>query len=244
MTDDGTESAMDPRETARGRPGGDESRARILVTAGELFAERGFNGVSTRELAKAANVNVSAIAYYFRGKKGLYRAVISQVIEDTQPFFAPVAERIRTGVAEAGNDRDALAKLVSWLIEALLSAVLNKDRMRWQMGLMLREFHQPSDGFQILLEQRIHPMHDAVARLVGAATGRGEKDPETLLLTCSLISQCMAFGAAQSVVCARLGWERYTPEAVGKVIETVRHVVLSMLDLDTSRPSSGSVRSC
>ena len=42
---------------------------------------------------------------------------------------------------------------------------------------------------------------------------RSEKDPETLLLTCSLISQCMAFGAAQSVVCARLGWERYTPEA-------------------------------
>ena len=78
---------LEARSQERGRPGGDESRARLLATAGELFAERGYNGVSTRELAKAADVNVSAIAYYFRGKKGLYRAVFKQLIEDTNPFF-------------------------------------------------------------------------------------------------------------------------------------------------------------
>lgn len=229
---------------ARGRPGGDESRARILAAAGELFAERGFNGVSTRELAKAATVNVSAIAYYFRGKTGLYRSVVNQVIADTQPIFDPVAERVRAGVAAAGKDRQALADVASSLIEALLGAVLSDSRMRWQMGLMLREFHQPSDGFQLLLEKRIHPIHDAVATLVAAATRRDERDPETLLLTCSLISQCMAFGAAQGVVCARLGWGRYTPDAIRSVTATVRHVVLSMLRLpSTGLPEAGD-RSC
>ena len=93
------------RSQGRGRPGGDESRARLLASAGELFAERGYNGVSTRELAKAADVNVSAIAYYFRGKKGLYRAVFKQLIEDTNPFFLPTADHIRQGVIDAGSDK-------------------------------------------------------------------------------------------------------------------------------------------
>ena len=91
MVETQSEPDGETKNSGRGRPGGDESRARILKCAGQLFAERGFNGVSTRELAKAAGVNVSAIAYYFRGKKGLYRAVFNQLIEDTNPFFQPTA---------------------------------------------------------------------------------------------------------------------------------------------------------
>ena len=55
-----------------GRSSGENSRARILEAAGQLFAARGFDGVSTRELAAAARVNISAITYYFQGKNGLY----------------------------------------------------------------------------------------------------------------------------------------------------------------------------
>ena len=216
---------------SRGRPGGDESRARILASAGQLFAERGYNGVSTRELATAAGANVSAIAYYFRGKKGLYRAVFHQLIEDTDPFFRPTAERIKQDVLAADGDRRKLAKLTRWLIRTLLTGVLSEGPMRWQMGLMLREYHQPSDGFAILLEHRVHPMHDAVAGLVAAATGRDPKAPETLLLTCCFIGQCMAFGAARGLVLARLDWKTFDEANLPQVISTVTDVALSMLGL-------------
>ena len=126
---------LEARSQGRGRPGGDESRARLLATAGELFAERGYNGVSTRELAKAADVNASAIAYYFRGKKGLYRAVIKQLIEDTNPFFLPTADHIRQGVIDAGSDKQKLASLTRWLIQTLLEGVLSEEKVCWQMGL-------------------------------------------------------------------------------------------------------------
>jgi len=231
------------RKDKVGRPSGEASRARILNTAGQLFAERGYNGVSTRELAKAANVNVSAIGYYFRGKKGLYRAVLQQLIEDTEPIFEPAAARIKAGVAAAGSDREALTAITRDLIGHLLRAVLGDARMRWQMGLMLREFHQPSDGFAILLEHRVHPMHDAVAELGAAATGRPAGTPETLLLTCAVIGQCMAFGAARNLVCARLDWPDYTEAAIDQVIETVTRVVLSALGL-AERGVPGSAGSC
>ena len=231
MTNSDTKVPAEGRNQGRGRPGGDESRARLLATAGELFAERGFNGVSTRELAKAADVNVSAIAYYFRGKKGLYRAVFNQLIEDTNPFFLPTADHIRQQVIDAGADKQKLAALTRWLIRTLLEGVLSEGPMRWQMGLMLREYHQPTDGFPILMENRVNPMHDAVAGLVATATDRDPEAPETLLLTCCLIGQCMAFGAARGLVLARLGWESFEAGDFPQVVETVTGVALAMLGL-------------
>lgn len=44
----------------------------ILFAAEKLFAEKGFEGTSTREISKAANVNISMISYYFGSKEKLY----------------------------------------------------------------------------------------------------------------------------------------------------------------------------
>lgn len=50
----------------------------IIATATPLFAKKGLNGVSVRELAREAGVNLSMISYYFGGKEGLYAAVLKQ----------------------------------------------------------------------------------------------------------------------------------------------------------------------
>ena len=62
------------------------TRDRILRTAERLFAERGFNGVSVRELAAAAGVNLALIGYHFGSKEGLlsevYRRHCEPMIEE------------------------------------------------------------------------------------------------------------------------------------------------------------------
>lgn len=50
----------------------------MIFTATRLFAERGLNGVSIRELSKAAGVSISMISYYFGGKEGLYSSVLQE----------------------------------------------------------------------------------------------------------------------------------------------------------------------
>jgi AcrR family transcriptional regulator len=57
------------------------ARARVLQAATKLFAEKGLEGTSTREIAKAADLNISLISYYFGGKEGLYKTVISEFAE-------------------------------------------------------------------------------------------------------------------------------------------------------------------
>lgn len=213
------------------RADGEASRARILEAAGRLFAEHSFASVSVRRIATAAGVNLSAIGYHFGGKEELYGAVLRQLILDTQPMIGPAIAQLDARVAAAAGDRRELARVMAAFLRGLLASILGTDRMGWQMVLMLREFHQPSSWLPMLLEERIHPLHNAVAGLVGAATGRPAEAPETRLLTAALIGQCMAMGAARRVIWARLDWDEYTPERVEFVIATVVPAALAMFGL-------------
>ena len=66
------------------------------------------------------------------------------------------------------------------------------------MPLVMREFQQPSSGFQFLYTKRIEPLHDVIAKLVGAARKTNPNAIETKIITATIIGQCMAFGFAKS----------------------------------------------
>ncbi len=54
-----------------------DTRASILIAARRIFAKRGLDGTSVREVAEAARVNNAMIYYHFKDKDDLYRSVLS-----------------------------------------------------------------------------------------------------------------------------------------------------------------------
>ena len=52
----------------------EDTRERLIRAAAQLFAEKGYEGASVKELAQEAGVNVSLVSYHFGGKDGLYRS--------------------------------------------------------------------------------------------------------------------------------------------------------------------------
>src|ERR1700749_2838715 len=74
-----TKKTKQPR---RGRPklsdDGVQARGRLLDSAEVLFAERGFYGVTTRQVADGAGVDVALIYYHFKNKSGLFDAVFAR----------------------------------------------------------------------------------------------------------------------------------------------------------------------
>ncbi|MBI3542617.1 MAG: TetR/AcrR family transcriptional regulator [Deltaproteobacteria bacterium] len=56
----------------------DRTRDALLNAAKKLFALRGYDGTSVKELAQLARCNVSLVSYHFKGKEGLYRACLEQ----------------------------------------------------------------------------------------------------------------------------------------------------------------------
>ena len=95
----------------------DGTRERILRTAERLFAERGFNGVSVRELAAAAQANIASIGYHFDSKEGLLSEVYRRHCEPL------IAERLR-GLKAAARRRGRAR--VAAIIEAFIRPALQQ----------------------------------------------------------------------------------------------------------------------
>ena len=89
------------------------SKKRLFATARHLFAIKGYQETSTRDIADEAKVNISAITYYFGSKLGLYGAVLSDIAcrvkkelhEKTEQF------RLRTVPPAVRNDSGVIRVL-------------------------------------------------------------------------------------------------------------------------------------
>ncbi|WAS96152.1 TetR family transcriptional regulator [Nannocystis punicea] len=85
--------ASAPREAGRSRPtrtGPDERRAALLAAAYATIADRGLEGLRTREVAARAGVNIATLHYHFGSKEALLVAVIAHVRDK---FVAASQER-------------------------------------------------------------------------------------------------------------------------------------------------------
>ena len=60
------------------------TRGRIITHAITLFSKKGYASTSMEELAQCSGVNKAMIFYYFKNKKGLYEAVMHEVLEEIQ----------------------------------------------------------------------------------------------------------------------------------------------------------------
>ena len=134
----------------------DGTRDRILRTAERLFAERGFNGVSVRELAAAAQVNIASIGYHFKSKEGLlsevYRRHCEPMIEERLRGLE-ASSRLR-GKAKVAAIIEAFIRPALAQVEAedgetfiRLRAVLSGENSELLEKLVAENFDQSSTAF-------------------------------------------------------------------------------------------------
>ncbi|SFV61980.1 Transcriptional regulator RutR of pyrimidine catabolism (TetR family) [hydrothermal vent metagenome] len=60
------------------------SKALIITNAIQLFSQKGYASTSMDELASMCKLNKAMVFYYFKNKKGLYEAVMHDVLEEIQ----------------------------------------------------------------------------------------------------------------------------------------------------------------
>jgi AcrR family transcriptional regulator len=106
----------------------DDARNRILNSAGPIFAERGFQAATVRDICDAAGVNVASINYYFGDKEHLYIETVKRAQQLKAARF-PLPEFDRNQPAET-----SLKKYV----HALLTRMVGDTEVAWQSRLMMR----------------------------------------------------------------------------------------------------------
>ena len=82
----------------------------ILHGAMELFAEKGFRGATTREIARHLGISEALMFKYFPSKEALYRAIIQKRTDGSEEMFFP-KEAI-----QSKDDRQVFRSVASYLI--------------------------------------------------------------------------------------------------------------------------------
>lgn len=69
-----------------------DKRTSILIAAQKLFSELGYEGTSTRQIAKESGANMSMINYYFGSKEGVFIEVINDRVQGFKSQLVTISE--------------------------------------------------------------------------------------------------------------------------------------------------------
>ncbi|MFK9003938.1 CerR family C-terminal domain-containing protein [Pseudomonas pergaminensis] len=203
---------------------GEETRARIIEAAVEVFGARGYDGASTRDIATAAGVNAPAIQYYFDGKEGVYLACVEHLIALLWRKMSPSVEAAESALADAGSDDNALIDASLGILGTVVSTIQDSPQTTVWRAFMDR--HQaglcPASA-TMAFEERFKARIGRVIRLlIARLAGFAVEDERTVIHSMALFTQGLAFRVQKPKLLEALKWR----EVNQKEMELVRDVVL------------------
>jgi AcrR family transcriptional regulator len=141
------------------------TRTRILDAAEALFAERGFDATTVRDITEAANANVAAVNYHFGSKEALLRAVTDRVV-------GPLNARRRELLAELERRGDAppVAAVLEAFIRPDIETMQRVDSGLPTMARFLgRTYAEPTPWIQEMALDQFGAIGEEFGRLFAAA---------------------------------------------------------------------------
>ena len=140
----------------------EEAQERLLNAAEELFARKGFDGTSIRELATGANCNIAAVNYYFGDKKELYEELFRRRLREMRESRLDTIKTVMTG-----NKKPTLEKLFHAYSVDFLKPFADSHQSQRFMQLFFREMAESRLPKNMFLDELAAPsltaMEEAIA---------------------------------------------------------------------------------
>ena len=210
-----------PRDTAS------DKAERILEAALHTFAERGFDGATTRAIAKRAGVPVGLLQYYFGDKQKLWQAAVDRAFGEITHALDDAEPLPRTANDEVAGIRAGIRRHVQFVARHPEFVRLMHDegkrrgpRMRW------------------LVDRHVKPMFERLERMVCRLQDLGRLPAEVapMHFAYALIGAIdVIFHQAEE--CRRLtGIDPFDPEHVEQHARLVERLFLGAVGRSSARP--------
>lgn len=135
---------------------------RIVKVATRVFAEKGYEGTSTKEICRLAGVNLAAIHYHFKSKENLYKHIISGV------GTSAIESAVRV-LQPAANLEEFKARLKIFLSEAIAAGTEQPD-----VSLMIiRDAQTHGDVLVDIFKKTFGRIEEALTIFVSDAQKKG-----------------------------------------------------------------------
>jgi AcrR family transcriptional regulator len=174
-----------PRQNANARGRRDDgasTRAQILEAAGAVFAEKGFDRATGKEIADRAGTNSAAVNYYFGGIAGLYEEVLVAAHQRLVSYEALTAIAATPAVKPEEKLRS--------VIQLVVSALSTPPSTSWAFRVLGREILSPSPFIEALKERQLQPKKAVLSSIVGDVMGLPSGHPSILTGCFSVLAPC------------------------------------------------------
>jgi len=198
----------------------DPTREKLLEAAGPIFADRGYQATTIREICAGAGANVAAINYHFGDKLGLYTEVLQQSVRAAQVL----------AVHNAPDQNISPEDMLRALIRARLRSINGKDLPDWHSRLLAHEFAQPTPALRQLIEKLARPIHKRLLELIGRIIGLPPNDDNTRLCAISVVGQVLAYVLPGPLLTEVWPELKMTPEQVERIADHIADFSLSYIE--------------
>ena len=144
------------------------TRTELLEAAGHVFAEKGFDRATGKEICERAGANSAAINYYFGGMDGLHAAVLEEANRRLVPL-----ESVTAAIAQKTSARAKLEAIIELVVEKLLGPISSS----WVLGVISREILLPTSALEHLFETQGLPKVRIAKSIIGELMGLPEDHP-------------------------------------------------------------------
>lgn len=155
-----------------------DTKQKILDAAQYLFARKGFEGTSLRDITGMAGVNIASINYHFGSKEALLRAVLERKLI---PLNQIRMERLRR-VTETARKQGTVPIIQDLLLAFVEPTLQLKDTTPDASDFIVlvgRAFYEPDDTVRKAFIQLVWPLYELLVKVFREAL---PQLPEQVLL--------------------------------------------------------------
>jgi TetR/AcrR family transcriptional regulator, regulator of cefoperazone and chloramphenicol sensitivity len=179
----------------------------LLEAAIDQFGRHGFEGASTRDIARASGTAMSSITYHFGGKQGLYLAAADHIAGCVRELQGEALASART-MAETGTREQAIEALLA-VLDGFAQMMLRPESEAWSL-FITREQQAPTEAFDRLYTGVMQEVVAVfVALLARIRTDLGERD--VLALGLMLFGQTLVLRVCRAAVTRILAVDTIDP---------------------------------
>ena len=208
---------------------GAQARQALVSAAVEVFGESGLEAATTREIAQRARQNIAAIAYYFGGKEGLYRAVAEHIVQVIMARIGPLMDEAERFLKQ---NRPPPRQCLAYLRRLLELSIATNQSMVPLTGIIVREQTHPTKAFAILYQGCLERLQRLGAALIRAYLGNAADEHECIVRFHALLGEALAFRFARETILRRAEWKEvgWKEEAIIRSVVT-EHAALVLRGL-------------
>lgn len=196
----------------------DDTRQRLLEAAGEVFAAKGFETATVREICSKAGANLAAVNYYFGDKHHLYIEVVRYAHRDWEATIA---------ASKASSHGEPSVQLQGY-IHGLVARLFEDRSPPWRARLMMREMAEPTPGCLAMLADYVRPQDEFLLGILGELLP-GTSAGERRMVAYSIVGQCLFYKIHRPMIELISGEEEYKTLEPARLADHISRFTLAAL---------------